>query len=113
MSENENENNALQEVTRKVVVTPEDVAGAAEFWPQFEVPMPPELKLSIERFCKDPTLVNQDELKLQLTKAVCTTDHEAFQDEMFKEIVAECRAVSDSLQFDRALEDQLSSSKDE
>ena len=107
MSQNENENNALQEVNRKVVITPEDVAGAAEFWPQFEVPLPPDLKLAFDRFCAEPTLANQDELKLQLTKAVATTDHDAFNDEMFKEIVEECRNVTYDMSFDKTLEEQL------
>lgn len=105
---NENESNALQEVTRKVVITPEDVAGAAEFWPQFEVPMNPELKEAFERFCKEPTLANQDALKLELVKHVSTTQHEAFQDEMFKEIVEECSNVTYDMSFDKSLEGQLS-----
>lgn len=99
--------NVLHEVTRKVVITPEDVAGAAEFFPQFDVPMPPALKASFEAFCATPTLANQDELKLQLVKAVSTTDHEAFNDEMFKEIVEECRGVAYDMSFDKTLESQL------
>ena len=107
MSEQENENNALQEVTRKVVISPEDCAGAADFWTHFEVPMPVELRAAFDNFAKSPTLANQDEIKLQITRAIGHTDHEAFNDEMFKEIVAECKNVNYDLSFDRELENTL------
>lgn len=103
----ENETNALAEVTRKVVISPEDVAGAADFWTHFEIPMPPELRAAFDAFTKEPNLVNQDEIKLQITKAIGHTDHEAFKDEMFKEIVAECQNVNYDLSFDRELENTL------
>jgi hypothetical protein len=103
----QNEKNELQEVVRKVVITPEDVAGAAEFWPQFEVPMPSELKAAFDNFQKDPTLANQDELKYQLAKAVSTTDHDCFKDEMFKEITEECQGVTYEMNFNKTLEQQL------
>jgi len=111
-NENENENNALQEVTRRVVITPEDVAGAAEFWPQFEVPMSAELRTAFEKFAANPTLANQDELKLQITKAVSTTSHDAFNDEMFQEIVEECRGVTYDMSFDKTLEEQLTTEEE-
>ena len=50
MSDNENEKNALQEVSRAVVITPEDCSGAADFWTHFEVPMPDELKQAFDKF---------------------------------------------------------------
>ena len=109
---NEENNNALQEVSRKVVITPEDCAGAADFWTHFEVPMPPELKAAFENFAKDPTIENQDEIKLQVTRAIGNTNHEAFNDEMFKEIVAECRNVEYDMSFDKSLEKTLTSEKD-
>jgi len=112
MSQNENGQNALQEVVHKVVITPEDVAGAAEFWPQFEVPLAPELKAAFDAFCSDPTLANQNELKLQITKAVSGTDHDAFNDEMFKEIVEECRGVTYDMSFDKTLEAQLTTEEE-
>lgn len=101
------ENNALQEVSRKVVISPEDCAGARDFWTHFEVPMPPELAAAFDAFQKNPTLANQDEIKLQITAAIGHTDHEAFNDEMFKEIVAECRNVNYDLSFDKSLEGTL------
>lgn len=111
MSDNENKN-ALQEVSQSVVITPEDVAGAAEFWPQFEVPLSSELKAAFDRFIKNPTFENQKELKLQITREVSTTDHDAFHDEMFKDIVEECRNVNYGMSFDKSLESQLSSEEE-
>jgi len=112
MSQDNNENNGLQEVSRTVVITPEDVAGAAEFWPQFEVPLSSELKAAFERFIAEPTFENQKELKLQLTKEVSTSGHEAFLDEMFKDIREECSNVQYDMAFDKSLESQLTTEDD-
>jgi hypothetical protein len=103
----ESEVNALQEVSKTVAITPEDCSGAADFWTHFEVPMLPELKEAFERFSKDPTWENQQVIKLQVCKAIGYTDHEAFKDEMFTEIVEECRNVTYNMGFDSALESTL------
>jgi hypothetical protein len=107
MSDNQ-ENNALQEVSNKVVITAEDCAGAAEFWTQFDIPMPAELDAAFKAFAADPTIQNQNEVKLQITKAIGFTDHEALKDEMFKEIVEECRNVTYDMSFEKDLESTLS-----
>src|ERR1017187_10056960 len=104
----ESENNALQEVSRVVSITPEDVAGASDFWTHFEVPMPPTLKVAFEKFSKEPTFENQQDVKLQVCKAIGYTDHEAFKDAMFAEIVEECRNVTYDMGFDEQLEATLS-----
>ena len=103
----ETENNALQEVSNKVAITAEDCSGAADFWTHFEVPMPAELKSAFEAFTKDPSYVNQCAVKLQVCKAIGYTDHEAFTDEMFKEITEECRNVTYDMGFDQSLESTL------
>lgn len=103
----ESTNNALQEVSRTVAITPEDCSGAADFWTHFEVPMPAALKEAFEKFAKDPNFENQCEVKLQVCKAIGYTEHEAFSDEMFKEIVEECRNVTYDMGFDEALEKTL------
>lgn len=105
--------NALQEVARKVVISPEDVNGAADFWNHFKVPMESELRAAFDAFCKDPSIENQDAIKLTITHAIGFTDHEAFNDEMFKEIVQECRNVNYDLQFDKELENTLGREGDE
>ena len=103
----ESENNALQEVSKTVVITPEDCSGGADFWTHFEVLMPVELKEAFDRFAKDPSFDNQCSVKLQICKAIGYTEHEAFQDEMFKEIVEECRNITYDMGFDSALESTL------
>ena len=104
--------NPLQEVSKNVAITPEDCAGAADFWTHFEVPMPPELKEAFAKFSKEPTYANQQEVKHQVCKAIGYTEHEAFNDEMFKEIVEECRNVTYDMGFDTALESTLGSKED-
>ncbi len=106
----ESDSNALQEVSKTVVITPEDCSGAADFWTHFEVPMPVELKAAFEKFAKEQTFENQNEVKLQICKAIGYTEHEAFQDEMFREIVEECRNVTYDMGFDEALESTLTDS---
>lgn len=107
VEKNESDNNALQEVSTKVVITAEDCAGAADFWTHFEVPMPVELRSAFEAFAKNPTIENQNEIKLQVCKAIGYTAHAAFEDEMFKEIVEECKNVVYDLSFDKDLETKL------
>ncbi len=103
----ESNNNALQEVSTKVVISAEDCSGAADFWTHFEVPMPVELKNAFETFAKNPTYENQCEIKLQVCKAIGYTQHAAFEDEMFKEIVEECKNVVYDMSFDKDLETKL------
>jgi hypothetical protein len=110
--ENEGDKNVLQEVVKKVAINVEDCTGAAEFWKHFSVEMPPELKLAFERFATDPSFENQLEIKLQVCKAIGYTDHEAFRDEMFKEIVEECKGVVYDLSFDKSLEATLDKEED-
>lgn len=107
MAEQAKEANVLSEVVREVVITPEDVAGAAEFWTQFDIPMPEELKAAFDNFMKNPTVENQDKVKLYITKAIAQTDHEALNDEMFTEIREECRTVTYDMSFDDSLEKHL------
>jgi len=107
MSETEKDSNALQEVVKKVVITPEDCQGAAEFWTHFDVPMPDALKLAFEKFGKDPTFEHQDEIRIELCRAIAYTQHDAFKDEMFKEVVEECKSVEYDMGFDKELEKEL------
>src|ERR1019366_1668321 len=106
------EKNELQEVTNKVAITAEDCVGAAEFWKHFSVDMLPELKVAFERFQKDPSYDNQQDIKLQVCRAIGYTEHDAFKDEMFKEIVEECRNVVYDLSFDKSLEATLDKEDD-
>jgi len=106
------EKNILQEVSAKVVINAEDCDGAAEFWKHFSVHMIADLQAAFEKFAKEPTYENQLEVKLAVTKAVGYTEHNAFHDEMFKEIVEECRNVVYDLSFDKQLEATLDKEED-
>jgi hypothetical protein len=106
-TENQDDKNALQEVIKKVAINVEDCTGAAEFWKHFNVDMIPELKAAFEKFASDPSFENQQEIKLAVCKAIGYTEHEAFRDDMFKEIVEECKGVVYDLSFDKSLEATL------
>jgi len=114
MSEDEKkeESNVLQEIIPTIVINAEDCDGAAEFWKHFSVDMIPELCEAFEKFCKEPTFENQMEIKLAVTKAVGYTEHDCFRDEMFKEIVEECRNIVYDLSFDKCLEATLDKEED-
>ena len=103
--------NPLQEVSNKVVITPEDCSGAADFWTHFEVPMTPGLRAAFDKFAKDQTIENQNEIKLEVCRAIGYTDHDAFKDEMFKEIVEECRSVVYDMSFDKDLRATLTATE--
>jgi hypothetical protein len=105
------ENNPLR-VEDKLVLTPEDVQSAAEFWTQFEIPMPDELKKAFQNFVDSPSIDTQNELKLQLTKTIGFSDHDAFKDELFQEIAEECRHVAYGMSFNKDLEESLKDDKE-
>lgn len=100
---NEEQKNSI-EPEKKVVITPEDAKAAMEFWTHFNVPFMPGLKEAFEAFINEPTYENQQYLKYISTKAIATTDHEAFKDETFQEVAAECGDVSYEMEFDREFE---------
>jgi hypothetical protein len=96
-----------QEVDRTVAVTPEDAQGALDFWHHFKIPIPAAMQTAFDKFMKDPTFENQQEMKLRVTDAIATTDHEAFKDEVFRKIVEECNGVAYEMSFEDELEKTL------
>lgn len=103
----EENSNPNKEIQRKLVISPEDVAGGAEFWTMFEIPMEPDLRLAFDTFIKNPTIENQDMVKLSLSKTIAERKHEAFQDELFSKISEVCGKVYYEMKFKRDLEDAL------
>lgn len=99
--------------SKKVVISSDDCVAALDFWKQFDIPMLPEFEQAVHTFRDNPTFENQQELKYQLCKAITTTDHEAFNDEMFKKIRQECETALYNMQFDRDLEQTLTEEKSE
>lgn len=108
MSNETEQNQSLeQEVDRTVTVTPEDAVAALDFWHHFKIPIPAPMQAAFDAFVKDPTFENQQKMKLKVTEAICTTDHEAFKDEVFKKIVEECGGVAYEMSFEEELEKKL------
>jgi hypothetical protein len=101
-------NSNTGQVESKVTVTPEECRAALDFWTHFKIPAPQSLVDAIERFSQNPTLENQDIMKLEICKSIAETDHEAFKDQMFQQIVQECAGVSFEMQFDKDVEKTLS-----
>lgn len=99
-----------------VVITPEDCSGAAEFWTNFGIPMPPELKKAFDSFRSSQTVKNQQEIKVQICRAIVDAhdQHEVLKDEIFKEIIEECKKENYkefSSAFDAAVEKKLLDNK--
>jgi Lhr-like helicase len=92
----------------QVLVTPEECHAALEFWKHFKIPIPQSLADAVERFTNNPTLENQDILKLEICKSIAETDHEAFKVPMFEQIVQECANTAYNMQFDKDIEKVLS-----
>lgn len=101
-----------EEQVKEVVITPDDCNAAMDFWSHFQIPVTPELKAAMEAFAKNPSVETQDNVKLEVCKAIATTEHNAFKDEMFKKIVEECSNVVYDMEFERDLEATLSSKKE-
>lgn len=96
----------------KIVISPEDTNAALDFWRHFDIPMPKSLQDAVDAFSKDVTFENQQRVKLEITKAIATTDHEAFNDEMFTKIKEECAAVSFEMEFDKDFEETATEQKE-
>ncbi len=92
------------EPKKEVVITPEDVNAAFDFWKHFNIPVLPGLQDAVTLFGQDPSFENQEKLKLELCRAISETDHEAFKDDMFSKIVEECAGVTFDMQFDQDFE---------
>jgi hypothetical protein len=97
----------VEEQEKKVVVSGKDCVSALDFWKHFNIPLPTPLQNAVEVFAKDPSFENQELVKLEICKAISTTDHEAFKDEMFAKIVEECSGVAYDMTFDKELETTL------
>lgn len=93
---------------QKIVITPEDCNAALDFWRHFNIPIPSYLQEAFDGFSKDPSFDNQEVMKLALCKAISETDHEAFKDEMFGQIVTETSSVTFEMQFDQDFEETVS-----
>lgn len=95
----------------KVVITPEDVRAALDFWTHFKIPLHASLVEAADLFSKEQTIENQNAVKLALCKAIAETDHEAFKDPIFAPIVSECGDTMFKMQFDKDLEETLTQDK--
>jgi hypothetical protein len=112
MSEEIKDSSSLTlEKERKVAITGEDAMAALDFWRHFNIPIPPELETAITNFTNDPTYENQCFVTLEVCKAIAFTDHPAFKDEMFKQIVEETSGVTYDMLFDKQLEESLAENK--
>jgi len=96
---------------KEVVISPDDAKAAFEFWPQFNVPPMEGLKEAFQQFQNDPTLENQNYLKYMVTKAIATTQHEAFLDPTFEKVRSECADVSYEMAFDRDFQNIIGEDK--
>jgi len=105
------EQNELSEASNKVVICADDVQAALQFWTNFNIEIPPSMKEAFDNFAADPTFANQQKVKLEVTKAISTTEHEAFSDEMFSKIRTECAEVAYKMAFDEQLEQALTVNK--
>jgi hypothetical protein len=89
----------------QVAVTPEDVKECGKFFEFFEIPVPADLQASIDAFVKDPTLVNQDELRYRIANIIVTSKHPVFQDEVFAQVKPETSEENEKIEFERQLEE--------
>lgn len=100
-------NEEKNENKREVTISPEDCNAALDFWRHFNVPISDDLQAAMDAFAAESTFENQQRVKLAITKAISTSDHECFKDELFSKIVEECSGVSFQMQFDKDFEDTV------
>jgi hypothetical protein len=95
------------EKATEVVITADDCNAALDFWRHFNIPIPAMLETAMSAFSADPSYANQEEVKMQVCKAIADSQHEAFKDDMFSKIVEECKTISFDMSFDKDLEATL------
>jgi hypothetical protein len=113
MSNEENNKDSLAEIKQEVAVTPEDCAAAFDFWKHFNITPIPGMKEAFDAFIAEPTFEHQEAVKFYVCKAISETQHEAFKDPLFEKIVQECADVSFDIQFDKDLEQVLTSNAED
>jgi hypothetical protein len=96
----------------KVLVSSAEVEAALEFWKHFEVPVDPVMLDAFTKFCSDPSVENQRTMKIEVCRAISSSEHDAFKDEMMSKIIDECKSVYYDAQFDKDLEETLSQDKE-
>lgn len=99
-------------VKQEVVISPEDCNAALDFWRHFNIPIPAALQSALDDFAASPDFPNQQKVKLEICRAISTTDHEAFKDDMFSKIVEECAGVTFEMQFDKDFESTVTVPED-
>ena len=94
-----------------VVISPEDCNAALDFWRHFDIPITPSFQAAMDTFAKDPSFDNQCKVKLEVSRAISITDHEAFKDEMFQRIADECSNIVFEMEFDQDFETTVAEEK--
>lgn len=93
---------------KKVAINAGDCEECEKFFQYFNVPMPEELKNALEAFKSDPTVENQDKVKLNIAKTMIESEHEIFKDRIFEKLMPEIKESYDAILFEKEFEDHLS-----
>jgi hypothetical protein len=95
------------EVTKAVVISPEDCLNVKKYCEHFGVPSTPELDQALDAFIATPTYENQVEVKLQLCKWILKGDHPSFKDQLWEAPIKVSEDVVFELQFDKDVKNEL------
>ena len=100
-------NNLLEESSKEILITKEDVAAALDFWKHYKIPISEGLDAAVKAFEADPSFENQEKIKYYVCSAISTTDHPAFKDPMFTQILELTNEITFEMQFEKDLEESL------
>lgn len=98
---------------KEIVINAEECRGALDFWHNFKIPFPQPLIDAFQAFEKEPTIENQNALKYELCKTIATTDHSAFTDDIFSDVVDQCKRVAYNMSFDKEFEANMTVEENE
>lgn len=101
----------INEQNEVVAISKEDIGNVRNFFSLFEIPMPDRLKEALERFEKEETVYNQNQVRIALCEAMVTSNHEAFKDQLFSPAVDNSTKILYESNFDKDLEDTLTKDK--
>lgn len=95
---------------RLVVVNMDDIRNIEEFFTHFEIPMDAGLVAVSAKFRDDPTnftFEDQALLRTYVAKSIAASDHKLLTNDIFKDIVSNCKTAAFDGQFELDLQSML------
>jgi hypothetical protein len=100
----------LDDTIGKVVIGNDDCDTIKKYYEHFDVEFSEELEKALEKFKKENTFENQQDVKLALCKSILLSQDESFNDPLWDAPKKASKEIVFDLQFDKDLKEELEKS---